>query len=179
MCKNVRARDNPKLLYNPVREQLMILGCDDSNEVWTSHIETCEWKLNREMKMPHCANSESEYDALLVNDIVFVFYFPKNYHDYTEENDIWWLDLLNKTWYKSIYNVSSGLSIHCYVMKSKNGDDIHILESGYDETHFKLNFHDLSSMELVNAQRDYYNPLLNGYVKEQEKGKLILRFHLH
>ena len=159
-----------KLSYNPLKKQLMVLGGEDSDTIWTCDLETqVKWKLNTELKMPHCVNL-FEHDVLFVGDIMFVFYVQITI--FSKYNDIWLLDLLNSTWYKSTYNVPECLGHSWYVMKSINNIYIHILdfENGI---HFKVNFNDLLSMEFINARRDYYNLLVIGYIKQQEKSKLI------
>ena len=178
--KNVSSQCDPedlRLSYNPLRKQLMILGEDDySDEIWTSDIKTCEWKLNTELKMPHDVGELDEiyYEVLLGGDIIFVFYLHAiAANDDTKYDDIWWLDLLNEKWYKSTYNIPFGNRGDGYLMKSKNSDDIHFLSTYYDKSHFKVNIHKLLSMEFINDRRDYYNPLIIGYIKEQEKNKLI------
>ena len=167
--------DYPKLLYNPLFKQLMILGGDGLDGIWTFDVikennARQEWKLHDTLKMPHCVGWETDYDVLIIGDILFVFYFDAHNDEDIDVkyNDIWCLNLLDNKWYKSKYDAPSGLKRKSYSMKLKASNIIHLLNFEY-QLHFKIDLHDLLSMEFIKARRDYYNPLVIGYVKQKEK----------
>ncbi len=169
-----------KLSYNPISKQLMILGGDESDRIWTCHIDgksnqtKYEWTLNNKLKMSHCITDERDYDVLLFGDIIFVFYFKAiDKNDYKKKyDDIWCLDLLSTTWYKSKYNVPSEIGGESYAIKSGVSDDIHLLDF-QNRAHFKVNSYDLLSKPFLKSRRDHYNPLIMGYMKQQENDNLI------
>ncbi len=169
-----------KLSYNPITKQLMILGGDCSDEIWTCHIDgnsnqtEYEWKLCDKLRIPHCVTDELDYDVLLFGDIIFVFYFKAR--DKTDRkkkyDDIWWLDLLSERWYKSKYNVPQSIKWESYAIKGPIRDDIHLLDFENQE-HCKVNPHDLLSKQFIKSRREHYNPLIMGYLKEQEICNLV------
>ena len=162
----------PKLAYNSFSKQLMVLGGEDSVDIWTCDIKTnVKWILNIELKMPHKILYVNHYDVLFIGDILFVFYHGTKY------NDIWCLDLLNELWYKSKYIVPEVVHSYCYIMKIVNNAYVHILdfENGM---HFKINFHDLLPIEFIKARREYYKSLVFAYIRQQVKRQSITNIPL-
>merc|ERR1719362_1316291 len=80
------------------------MGFSKSDKIWVSDVsygnqENYEWKLYP-LKMPHIVSNLDHYDILLVEHLIFVFYFPKGGY-----SDIWCLDLIEKNWYKSAHKI--------------------------------------------------------------------------
>ena len=163
------------LLYCEFNNQLMILGGDGSDHIFYCDIKQqsennkLKWKLNSNIKMPHNIGDERYYDHVLFVDIIIVFYFQNYGNKY---NDIWILDLFCETWHKSQYNVPKGFDIDSYFLKNLTDDNIHVLDF-CKQNHSTVNLHDLLPKELIKSRRKHYNPLVIGFIREQENKNLI------
>ena len=75
------------------------MGGDSNDNIYCcdmqSNDENLKWKLNNQIKMPHCIDDELDYDILVFGDVIIAFYFQNKY------KDIWCLDLLDNKWFKS------------------------------------------------------------------------------
>ena len=102
-------------------------------------------------------------------DILFVFYFKD---EYCGSDEIWCLDIRRKKWYKSAYATPKAFTDLTYIITDNNDQDLHLINFR-DKKHWKVNGYDLIPNELVSARRQYYTPLISGYIRQQENKKLI------
>eukprot|EP01084_Bolivina_argentea_P313062 542103_1 len=164
----------PKLLYSESTQQLMILGADDSDRIFTCDIEENQqseykWILNEKIKMPRMIEDERGYNYVLVNDVIIVFYFDCDYG--SNYNDIWCLDLWCHKWFKSKYITPESVIGYARCIKS-NDNNVHVLdfESKY---HFKVDIWELFPKDMIIERRKRHNTLIMGYIKEQENSLLL------
>eukprot|EP01083_Nonionella_stella_P202828 740619_1 len=69
---------DPKFVWVQAKDQVMIFGSNDNNDIWVFNAELNEWILQR-YTMPHVVKS-SQYDVILAVDayVLFVFYnYPR------------------------------------------------------------------------------------------------------
>ena len=82
------------------------------------------------------------------------------------------MDLFRDQWHKSKCNVPEGLDRDSYFVKNLTNNNIHVLDF-CNQNHFTVNLHDLLPKEIIESRRKYYNPLVIGFIKEQENQNLI------
>ena len=169
---------NRKALYIPLEQQVMVLGGDMSDEIWTCSVGgkpyqmhytmyNYDWTLRKKLRMPHCV-SINAYDVMLIGDVVFVFYFNGTDQEHNVINDIWFLCLLKEKWYKSEVRIPIWLCDEVFVIRTKNNDIIHLL--GFmNQEHLTVKVDDLLTQDFINDRRIYYNSLIMGYFREKEK----------
>ena len=167
-----------KLTYVPLTKQLMILGGDETDDIYTYKIKETsnqtktEWKLNENLNMPRCVLDERYYKTVLFVDVIFVFYFLG-----INNTEIWCLDLLNDKWYKLTDNAEElakidSDSIFIHALKIADSNDIHLL-SFKSQLHFTINVYDLLSTYFMKDRRGYFSSLIMGYLKQEEKSLSI------
>eukprot|EP01084_Bolivina_argentea_P277891 474593_1 len=160
----------PNLIYVPCKQQLISFGSNYWNEIWYCNIEELSnkqkynWKLH-ELKMPHAVKVDY-FDTLLAFDnIVFIFYFHNSY------SDIWCVDLLNNELVKTKYNVPKFTMCKWNIYVFKDSDNYGRIVNFKSGEHYKISLFDLIPKEVIKSHRKHYEPLIIGYIKEQEKKK--------
>ena len=127
--------------------------------------DSAEWKLNDQVKIPHVTKYYDDMDVILgFDNIVFVFYFTKA-HNF----EIWCHHLLDNKLYKSKYKVpeiKTEIWQFTFVIKDGN-NDTHILNFGSGK-HLKVDLLKLVPNELLKSHQKYYQPLIMGYLREEE-----------
>ena len=173
--------DCPKVAFIPFKKQLMVLGGDCQDNIYTlnvdKHSDQSKWTLKEATKMPHCVE-EREFDIILFGDVLFVFYVQaEDTNDDIKYSDIWYLDLLNDTWHKSEYSTPDMLGDtgwgKIYALKSRDNDDVHLFNFR-EKAHFRADLNKLFTKKFIKSRRDFYNPLIMGYLKEQENQNIIM-----
>ena len=166
-------RRYPKLLYIPKREELLILGSDDSKRVWVCDMSlylsasSLIWELKDDVVMPLCMPFDLLYDVVAFGEVVFVFYWSVK-----RNTAIWCLDLDKVKWYKC--KVQIPCSLGCSrVLKDYYSYDVCILD-GWHRKHLKVNVYDLVPDELVNDKQNGYKCLVIGFVRQESEDKCLL-----
>ena len=161
-----------KPIFVPFKNQLMLLGGDRTDDIYTCAIDQdkYEWKLHDKLKMPHRVKDDICYDCLLFDDIVFIFHIDAfDVKDSQKYSDIWYLDLLDEHWYRSKYDVPHGLGFDVRFIQNKN--NVHFLNF-VNGKQVIVNIHDLFTTNFVKCRRDRYSILVMGYFRRQESNDL-------
>jgi len=114
---------------------------------------------------------EGDYDVLLAFDhLLFTFYFKRS-----GCCNIWILDLLKEQWFESNYQTPDyiGKDANTYVLQTeKEKQWCHIMDfrNGH---HLKVSLLDLIPKDLTKVYRQHYDPLVIGYIKQNENTNLI------
>ena len=162
-------QDTFNLIYHAAKKRLLSFEeCQPriTSNIWQLDLlnKAAEWTKMDSMKMAHKRNYEISYDVILgFDDIVFVFYFTKEFNF-----DIWCHHLCNDMLYKSQYKVPEIFadSFSRFVVKDGN-NNAHIInyETGQ---HVKVDLFNLIPNELLKSHQKYYQPLIMGYLREKE-----------
>ena len=161
------------ILYVPSQQKIYTFGLRNSPCVFYFDVmdKSTEWQNNRKMNMPYHTIDPSEYNYILgFENIVFVFYFRE-----THNLDIWCFHLLNNQSFKSQYKVPEDVKMTVEAPDSpamsfaiKDGDDcVHIMNFE-TRKHVKANLYQLVPKALLKSHRNYYQPLIMGYLRTEE-----------
>ena len=164
----------PKLVYNPLKQQLMIFGSSGSDKIWSCDIRNDQLKYKwteRKITMP-LSTYDDYYDILIFNNIIIVFYFAPS-----TNTDIWCFDFLTEKWFKSEYATPIDIESqwNMFVVRSLNYD-LHLLDLN-GQKHFQINLYTIIPMELRKLYLNHYQPLIVGYIKQMEIIKMLPDFH--
>eukprot|EP01083_Nonionella_stella_P051498 136745_1 len=170
LCKSLRNEfvQCPKLIYVPFKKQLMIFGSDGDDTIWKYHETEMElwnglWK-QLDVTMPCVVDDDRDYDVVLAFEyLLFVLYYTQSGVDCG--NRIHCFDLLNECWFDTKMKVPK--SVHYGWSLKTKCNDIHIVDCN-DNNRFKISLHDLIPKALIRTHRKRYDPLITGYIKEQE-----------
>ena len=151
-----------KLLYIPYQYKLIT-----TNMLEYALDQSNEWKQNYKLKLIHNVNGDDfEIDFILdFENIMFMFYFEEDYNF-----EIWCHHLLNNESFKSDYRVPKIMyndgNRGVFVIKDGN-HNAHILHFG-SGAHVKVDLYKLIPKELLKSHRKHYQPLIMGYLREEE-----------
>ena len=160
----------PKVIYIPFKKELMILGGNYNDKIYYTDInmQNYDWKPYS-LKMPFTTWYRS-YDILSAfKSLIFVF----NFDCLNRHKDIWILDIMNTKWYKSPYQMPQTLILNAniFVLHGKD-NSVYLLEFG--EAHrYKVFLKDLIPNSLKTVYKNYYQPLVIGYIKQNENEFII------
>eukprot|EP01083_Nonionella_stella_P077937 213051_1 len=162
-----------KPFYVSFTKQLMIMGFSKDDQIFVCDIvqdnkqQSYEWKLYP-LKMPHLVSNLDYYDVLVVQHLVFVFYFPEGNY-----SDIWCLDLGRNEWYQSPHQISDQFCNFGNTFAFKDRlSYVHIIDF-YTGNHDKIYLHHLIPNELKQMHWKQYELIVAGYINEKVKNKII------
>ena len=164
-----------RMCYDEMNRRIMLFGgrggaTDDDedgaefDDIWIYDIDqneddgTEKWELYS-LKLPHKNSKELVY---AFNSIIFVIYC------YSEQNEIWCLELMNDKWFKSNVDWPYELS-SCDFVKVDN-NHIHCINY-HQNIHARINLYDIIPIELIEFYGKYYLPFVYGYIRIEFESK--------
>lgn len=146
-------------------DDFILTTVDASN---AKDLNNCEWNMYKKIKMPRIVSSCHYFDALAVDNIAIIFYFGFNENQNQFLNEIWCIDFLNESLFKSSQYIPFKIPTKTLMFYALtiNGE-IHLVEF-VSKQHYKIDLNEIIPKEMKQKYLKYYEPLIFGYCRESD-----------